>query len=101
MQFDKFHSVFNLFWNRWFSEAQYDVQKDRQVRLRKPKRLPNNETIPELRNYNVTSIKKIVSDQYNFITHSDYVTLRDHLICRLTLFNARRRCEPSRLLLDE
>jgi len=35
MQFDKFHSVLNLFWKRWFSEAQYDVQKDRQARLEK------------------------------------------------------------------
>lgn len=101
MQFDKFHSVLNLFWHRWFSEAQYDVQKARQLRLRKPKRLPNNEAISELRNYNVTSIKQIVSDQYNFISHNDYVTLRDHLVCRLTLFNARRGGEPSRLLLDE
>ena len=42
----------------------------------------------------------MVSDEYNFMPVRDYVKLRDLLVCRLTLFNARRG-EPSRLLLRE
>ena len=42
----------------------------------------------------------MVSVEYNYMPVRDFVKLRDILVCRLTLFNARRG-EPSRLLLRQ
>lgn len=101
MQFDKFLSVLSLHWDRWFGEAEYDNKMVRQSKLRKPKRLPKESDILRIRKYTINEINRMVSDKYKFTSSRDFVTLRDLLVCRLTLFNARRGGEPSRLLLRE
>ena len=49
--------------------------------------------------YTLTKIKKL--DVFNFITLTCYISLRNLICARLTLFNARHGGEPPRLFLLE
>lgn len=100
-EIDNFLAVLFIYWNTVFSDAHYNMLKSRQIKLRKPKKLPIEEDVKIVREFTVNTIAHIVSDEYNFISKNDFVQLRDLLICRLTLYNARRGGEPSRLLLEE
>ncbi|XP_069121058.1 myosin heavy chain, skeletal muscle-like isoform X4 [Argopecten irradians] len=97
---DNFVTVLQYFWSAVFSDAQYANVKARQTDLRKPKHLPNDDDVVTLRNFIIDKQKKLL-DPYAQITSNDFKCLRDLLVCRLTLFNARRGGEPSRLLLKE
>ena len=51
--------------------------------------------------YVLSLIKELVDDPFCVWDKHSYVNLRDAVVARLTLFNARRGGEPSRLLLSE
>jgi len=98
---DNFVTVFNLKWPSLFADAQYKVLMERQKRLRKPARLPEEEEIKKLKEYMVPEMERITSETYALWTPSEFKELRNVTVCRLTLFNCRRGGEPSRLLIDE
>jgi len=98
---DNFMTVFKLKWAYVFGEAEVAVVDRRQERLRQPAQLPVEEEVAKLRNYTVTTISQMVEKEFEFWTSQEFSPLRDLVVSRLTLFNARRGGEPSRLLLKE
>lgn len=71
-----------------------------QTRLRLPEQLPLEDDVALVRNYSITQIKALVPSSASW-TAKDYTGVRDAVVCRLTMFNARRGGEPARLLLSE
>lgn len=98
---DDFMSVMELSRNYIFAEATYRLNKNRQVKLRKPNQLPLEEDVQNVRNHVLERIGAITTDSFNFWDKHTYVEVRDCCCSRLTLFNARRGGEPARLLLTE
>ena len=95
----RFRNVLIFFWPVVFGDAEYSVTVDRQKELRKPQRLPLEEDIMKLKEWLEGKIKDIT--EYDVISPVEYSELRDMIVCRLTMFNARRGGEPARLLLSE
>ena len=54
-----------------------------------------------MRDFTLKKIQELTDDTYLFVANTEYSLLRDLVVSRLTLFNARRGGEPSRLLLEE
>ena len=96
----KFKSVLELSWPSVFSSAQENIMKRRQTELRKPENLPSRETINKIRDFIEKRVEEY-SNEYEKLSHTDYCDLRDALVTRLTLFNARRGGEPSRMTINE
>lgn len=94
---DYFLCTFELLKDTIFSYALYQVNKDRHIRSWKPASLPLE--ADEFWVYTLTKIKKL--DVFNFITLTCYISLRNLICARLTLFNARHGGEPPRLFLLE
>jgi len=85
--------------NAVFGDAKYMINKSRQERLRLPARTPPDELMMKLRTYTVQRINELTGMQRNTgrLGRSAFVELRNLVCCRLTLFNARRGGEPSRM----
>ena len=98
---DKFVEVLELHHNQLFGDAIYETNKARQEKLRKPQQLPEEEDIMRVRDHTIEQIKSFVSDEFRMWTAHDFKELRDCVVSRLTLFNARRGGEPSRMRLKE
>ena len=99
---DNFTTVLNLKWGDLFGDAECQVVTNRQERLRQPAHLPNDGDVDKIRGYTMSSIADLCAQQeYVFWTSSEFIQLRDLLVSRLTLFNARRGGEPCRLLMKE
>ncbi|WAR20358.1 hypothetical protein MAR_002196, partial [Mya arenaria] len=79
-----------------FGDAAYAIELNRLERLRVPENRLIDEDVEALRNHTLQVIKKITST-FTFIGVHEYILLRDALCSRLTLYNARRGGEPSRL----
>ena len=81
--------------NTVFADAKYLINKARQERLRLPSCIPPEDAMKELCNYMVKSIGEVDME------HCEWITFVCNLVCsRLTMFNARRGSEPSRLTMD-
>jgi hypothetical protein len=63
--------------------------------------LPKEDDIKKLKVYSVQRIATILQDPFRVWEPHIFAELRDLTVSRLTLFNARRGGEPSRLLLSE
>lgn len=98
---ERFLTLLQFSWSSLFSETEYQNIFKIQTNLRKPTNLPLESDIKTLRDYTVSSIKELTEDEFIFIGRSGYTLLRDLVVCRLTLFNARRVGEPSRLQIRE
>jgi hypothetical protein len=101
---DNFLTVLEIEWPSIFGDAEYAVVRSRQDKLRRPEQLPLEEDVTKLRNYTTTKIVELVGDKFSHPASWDvgnYTKLRSVLISRLTLYNARRGGEPSRLLVSE
>ena len=98
---DRFLDVFQMKRFILFGDAEYKIKKNRQLKLKKPGEMPNEEDLQKLRMYTVERIAQLTQDKYHFYTKSEFVELRDLAITRLTIFNARRGGEPARLKLEE
>ena len=99
-EMQKFKSVLELSWPSFFSSAQENIMKRRQTELRKPENLPSKDTINKIRDFIEKRVEEY-SNEYERLSHTDYCDLRDALVTRLTLFNARRGGEPSRMTINE
>ena len=98
---DDFKAVLDLFWGQIFASAAAKVELRRQERLRKPARLPAEDDVRRVREFIHAQLDELLSDEYRLWTSQDYCHLRALIVCRLTLFNARRGGEPARLTLRE
>nr|XP_034299375.1 uncharacterized protein LOC105334630 isoform X2 [Crassostrea gigas] len=97
----KFISVLQLIWPSFFASAEESVVKKRQSDLRRPVRLPSEKEIEKLRDCTKEIIDSLSVDMYETFDYSKYSQLRDAVVCRLTLFNARRGGEPSRMTVKD
>ena len=98
---DKFTEVLSLNHNILFGDALYKINNTRQTKLRRPDKLPTEEDCHRLRQYTLNRVSHLISDEYTLWTATEYCELRDLVLSRVTLFNARRGGEPARLTLQE
>ncbi|XP_065673908.1 uncharacterized protein LOC136090860 [Hydra vulgaris] len=98
-EIDMFVSVFETWKGYIFGDAEYDINKRRQQKLRKPNMLPDEEDVEILQNYIIQRLESIMKDNFIFWDNHIYIEVRDLICTRLTLLNARRGGEPARLLL--
>lgn len=96
---DKFVAVLELTQNAVFGDAAYKLHKTREEKLRRPSAQPLEKDIKTLRDYILQRIREITSDKFCVMDSHRFVELRDCVVARLTLFNARRGGEPSRLFI--
>ena len=100
-EIQNFKDVLDLNQELIFGDAHYEIQKNRQVRLRRPEELPLEADIKKVRDHTVEKLTEIVSDEYRVWDSHAFVELRDLTCSRVTLWNARRGGEPSRLRIQE
>ena len=97
----KFLDVLDMKKHFIFGDADYVIDKNRQRNLRKPTNLPAEDKIAQVKDHTIKEIAKLMENPLTVWSSHAYVRLRDLVICRLTLYNARRGGEPARLLLEE
>ncbi len=100
-EIDKFAAVLGLNYEFLFGDAVYQINKNRQKNLRKPGELPLETDVKKIRIHTIGKVREMVSDPYLIWDSHNFNILRDLTVARLTLFNARRGGEPSRLKLAE
>lgn len=96
---DKLKQIVKLlkFWsNSIFGDATYMINKSRQEKLRTPEVKCDESDKALLREYTLTTIEKL-TQPYTLIGPNEYVSLRDNLCSKLTLFNTRRGGETCSL----
>jgi len=98
---DLFLHVLTMCKNMVFGDATYKLNKQRQMKLRRPAQLPPEDDCARLRTYTLSRISELTKDASRQLTPSEFVALRDLVVCRLTMFNARRGGEPARLTVKE
>ncbi|WAR20331.1 hypothetical protein MAR_002169 [Mya arenaria] len=96
VELEKFIKTLEFHKDIVFGDAAYAIELNRLERLRVPENRLIDEDVEALRNHTLQVIKKITST-FTFIGVHEYILLRDALCSRLTLYNARRGGEPSRL----
>jgi hypothetical protein len=100
-EMSKFLTIMQTVWPSFFAASEEACLKKRQSHLRRPERLLLEEDLAKLRDYSKEAMEQLASDVYEIMEYNKYSQLRDAVVCRLTLFNARRGGEPSRLTLKE
>ena len=93
--------LLELFKDKTFSDALHQNKKDKQIRLHQPATLPLEADVRKFLTYTVLQIQKIVENVFEFSTTDTYITLRNLICARLTLFNARPGGESPQLFLSE
>ena len=63
--------------------------------------MPVEEDVSKLRAFILHEMQKLSDDELMKWEHHDFVKVRNLIFSRLTMFNARRGCEPDRLALQE
>ena len=94
---EKFEQVLKLNYNFLFGDAIYNINKNRETKLRKPEQLPPDADITLMRQYTLARFDALLKDPYQHWSSSEFIQLRNLADSRLTLFNARRGGEPARL----
>ncbi|XP_057297360.1 uncharacterized protein LOC130627280 [Hydractinia symbiolongicarpus] len=84
-----------------FGDAIYETNKRREVFLRKPAQLPNENDMKIMRTHILDRIETLTKDKLVFFTTSDFVELRDVTLSRLVIENGRNAGEPSRLEISD
>ena len=100
VEIDRFSAVLDLNWDYIFYTAQVMCEQRRNT-LRKPQAMPSEEDISRLRTFILHEMHKLSDDQFKKWDHHDFVKMRNLIVSRLTMFNARRGGEPARLTLQE
>ena len=100
-EIESFVQVLELWEDFVFGDAQYELNKRRQINLRRPENLPNEDDVQLVRQTVIASMKSLTSDPFLLWDDGCYIKLRDSACTRLTLLNARRGGEPARLTIDE
>ncbi|XP_052065843.1 uncharacterized protein LOC127705557 [Mytilus californianus] len=100
VKIEEFKTLFDYYRKEIFDGAEYNCIKNRQENLRRPQYLPLDDDVRRLRNYTLTGIAQM-DDPYQILDVNEYPRLRDLVVARITLFNAKRGGEPSRLTIKE
>ena len=95
-QIDRFVAVLELNKETIFGDASYVLTKNREEKLRLPCSQPLDDDIMKVKCHTLKKMNQLTNDMAFYDEHV-YAELRDNVITRLTLFNARRGGEPSRL----
>ena len=96
----RFLDALHLQWDFIFYNAQVHCEARREG-LRKPSAMPNKDDVDALRRFTISEMTSMLDRPYNFWDDGLFVKLRNLIVCRVTLFNARRSGEPARLTLRE
>ncbi|RUS68728.1 hypothetical protein EGW08_023510, partial [Elysia chlorotica] len=100
-EINRFLNALHLQWDFIFYTAQVECESKREG-LRKPAAMPDKDDINHLRDHINQKMKLMLDDSsYEFWDNSSFVCLRNLIVARLTMFNARRSGEPVRLTLSE
>ena len=84
-----------------FRDARNSIEKQRQKVSRKPSALPLEDDLKIIIKSLFSTISGYKNMELSRIGTTEFVSLRNAVCSRLTLLNARRGGEPSRLLLEE
>ena len=95
----RFLDVLNLNWDFIFFTAQIECEL-RRGGLRKPLAMPDEDDISLLKNFITNELNKL-TEKYELWDSHQFVKVRNLVVARLTMFNARRGGEPARLTLNE
>ncbi|PIK62255.1 hypothetical protein BSL78_00778, partial [Apostichopus japonicus] len=98
-EIEQFLVVFDMRKHSLFSDAEYQLQRNRQIKHRKPVEQPLDSDIDRIKEYIHQEMSHLINEED--WTTNKYSQLRDLEISRLTLYNARRGGEPCRMTLDE
>ena len=96
-ELERFKKAYNFNLPDIVGKARYHTEKNSLKKARLPKNLPVEDDMRKLKHFLVQEINETVE---NF-SLSHYTWLRSLVVARLTLYNARRGEEGSRLLLEE
>jgi hypothetical protein len=95
----KYLDILKHEWAPLTNKAVADIKIRGEELLRRPIQLPLDEDIKSIKVYTFSTINALLEDPDKLWTTHDFNQLRTLLVCRLTLFNARRGGEPARLRL--
>ena len=97
---ERFQAVLDLNWDFIFYTAQLACEQRRNT-LRKPSDMPLEEDVQTFRDFIVSQIRVMLEDVYRVLDYHDFVQLRNLIVSRPTLYNARHGGEPARLTMSE
>ncbi|XP_061168122.1 uncharacterized protein LOC133177047 [Saccostrea echinata] len=97
----EFQEVLKVYWKYFFITAREVLMNKMHSQSRAPTRLPSIEEYQRLRDFTKEKITEIVEDIYTPMNQGIFCNLRNLIACRLTLFNARRGGEATRLTISE
>ena len=100
VEVDMFSAVLDLNWDYIFYAAQIMCEQRRNS-LRKPQAMPIEEDMSKFRVFILHEMQQLTKDEFKKWNHHDFVKMRNLIVSRLTMFNARRGGEPARLTLEE
>jgi hypothetical protein len=95
-----FQVILDIQWSSMMNKSQFALQLKSQEILRKPIELPLESDVALVKEYTLKTIKALLKKKGEWTTY-EFNRLRALLVCRLTLFNARRGGEPARLLIRQ
>lgn len=93
----KFRVAYKYRSNEMYAGARYQCTQNSLAKARRPSNLPSEMELMKLKCF----IKSEIADTVENFTKNSYSWLRTLIVGRLTLYNARRGEEPSRMLLKE
>ena len=96
----KFLDALHLQWDFIFNNAQVHCEARREG-LRKPSAMPDNDDVEALRSFSISEMNAMLDRPYDLWDDNLFVKVRNLILTRVTLFNARRSGEPARLTLRE
>ena len=100
-ELDLFNAVLKMNWDYYmFFTAQIDCDVRRNS-LRKPEDMPIENDVQKLRNFLLMEIQYMSEDPYTMWDKHRFIRLRNLVLTRLTLFNARQGGEPARMTLQD
>jgi integrase len=95
----KFMVILKSQWSEMTNKANHAILIRSQEITRRPINLPLEEDIKAIKDYTVTACDQMLNTPGKIWSTHDFNQLRTLLVCRVTLFNARRSGEPAKLLL--
>ena len=96
---ENFTKVINQRWGSLVNNSVLKMKKRSSEKLRMPSELPREEDMATLKQYTKKAIADLMEND-KWDGHS-FNRLRSLLVCRLTVYNARRSGEPARMTLEE
>jgi hypothetical protein len=98
-EMSKFLDILKHQWAPITNKAIGEIRTRGEELLRRPIHLPLDEDVKAIKVYTLTTITGLLDNPPATWTTHDFNQLRTLLVCRLTLFNARRGGEPAKLRL--